>query len=583
MELKKFNDMQNYLVENIGNSKGAFRAFVKQDKEAERLELNEGGSTKPFYDKSTGHIYPRTNRFGTFYSNVPVGGSRRNLIDARGIGKEIIEKYKDGATTVDLAKEYNVDRETIRRYLENKKIKRRVSPPQKNQYDFDYGVVDRIREDAKTKSRKQILKKYKDKISDTKLDRLVKAGEVKFGVVEEAGRPRVPPGQIPEGTVKRTNRIRNSQGFAISGTQAKNFHHIFPIGGLADFSPQDVMILDKNINESLGGFNLRLNDIADEIGSMDLSSPDALKRLNDLNAESKSLVSRAKAKLPANMKNAIGYIEYSPVFDSNGTIIELSQIRRGVDKNPSALANFGNKKFKNFSDVEKKEFKNKVLELAKKAENKKMMLAAKIPGLTALGETIKSIPGDFAKARYIRGALKVFGIAMTPVMAYDAAKKFEEGKPVLEALEYGLIGTDLIGSTKRVLSLDPEEREARSVVKQDEMDTQIAEDFSGLDSDFAQPRIQTELKLEDAKEIFEKGKERVKSKEAKKNLERATKRSNFKQMIMDKLFPDPTQQIELAGGGIAKQAGVEEGPAPDAGPTPDGLPIDYNNVKKIKE
>ena len=43
MELKKFNDMQNYLVENIGNSKGAFRAFVKQDKEAERLEFQTGG------------------------------------------------------------------------------------------------------------------------------------------------------------------------------------------------------------------------------------------------------------------------------------------------------------------------------------------------------------------------------------------------------------------------------------------------------------------------------------------------------------------------------------------------------------
>ena len=579
MELKKFNDMQNYLVENIGNSKGAFRAFVKQDKDAERLEFNEGGSTKPFYDKSTGHIYPRTNRFGTFYSNVPVGGSRRNLIDTKGIGKEIIDEYKKGATTKELAKKYNVDRETIRRYLSDNKIERRVSLPQKNQYNFDYDVIDDVAEDAKTMSRKQVLKKYKDKISKSKLDKL----GLKFGVVEKAGRARVPVGQRSPVNVKRANRIRNAQGFPISGTKAKNFHHIFPIGGLTELSPQDVMILDADFNERLGGFNLRLNDIADEIASMDLSDPDALKRLNDLNAESKSLVSRAKAKLPANMKNAIGYIEYSPVFDSNGTIIELSQIRRGVDKNPSALANFGNKKFKNFSDVEKKEFKNKVLELAKKAENKKMMLAAKIPGLTALGETIKSIPGDFAKARYIRGALKVFGIAMTPVMAYDAAKKFEEGKPVLEALEYGLIGTDLIGSTKRVLSLNPEEREARSVVKQDEMDTQIAEDFSGLDSDFAQPRIDTELKLEDAKEIFEKGKERVKSKEAKKNLERATKRSNFKQMIMDKLFPDPTQQIELAGGGIAKQGGVEEGPAPEAGPTPDGLPIDYNNVKKIKE
>jgi len=579
MELKKFNDMQNYLVENIGNSKGAFRAFVKQDKDAERLEFNEGGSTKPFYDKSTGHIYPRTNRFGTFYSNVPVGGSRRNLIDTKGIGKEIIDEYKKGATTKELAKKYNVDRETIRRYLSDNKIERRVSLPQKNQYNFDYDVIDDVAEDAKTMSRKQVLKKYKDKISKSKLDKL----GLKFGVVEKAGRARVPVGQRSPVNVKRANRIRNAQGFPISGTKAKNFHHIFPIGGLTELSPQDVMILDADFNERLGGFNLRLNDIADEIASMDLSDPDALKRLNDLNAESKSLVSRAKAKLPANMKNAIGYIEYSPVFDSNGTIIELSQIRRGVDKNPSALANFGNKKFKNFSDVEKKEFKNKVLELAKKAENKKMMLAAKIPGLTALGETIKSIPGDFAKARYIRGALKVFGIAMTPVMAYDAAKKFEEGKPVLEALEYGLIGTDLIGSTKRVLSLNPEEREARSVVKQDEMDEQIAKDFSGLDSDFDQPRIKTDLKLEDAKEIFEKGKERVKSKEAKKNLERATKRSNFKQMIMDKLFPDPTQQIELAGGGIAKQGGVEEGPAPEAGPTPDGLPIDYNNVKKIKE
>ena len=50
---------------------------------------------------------------------------------------------------------------------------------------------------------------------------------------------------------------------------------------------------------------------------------------------------------------------------------------------------------------------------------------------------------------------------MTPVMAYDAAyQKFEEGKPVLEALEHmDLIGTDLIGSTKRVsYHSHPEER-----------------------------------------------------------------------------------------------------------------------------
>ena len=52
---------------------------------------------------------------------------------------------------------------------------------------------------------------------------------------------------------------------------------------------------------------------------------------------------------------------------------------------------------------------------------------------------------------------------------------------------------------------------------------------------------------------------------------------------MDTLFPDPTRELEFAGGGIAKQAGVEKGPPPEAGPTPDGLPIVYNNVKKAKE
>ena len=93
------------------------------------------------------------------------------------------------------------------------------------------------------------------------------------------------------------------------------------------------MILDKNINEKLGGSNQRLNDIADEIGSMDLSSPGALKKLNDLNAESKKIVDKAKEKLPKKLKNIIGYIEYNPVFDENGNIVELSQIKKGVDKN----------------------------------------------------------------------------------------------------------------------------------------------------------------------------------------------------------------------------------------------------------
>ena len=206
-----------------------------------------------------------------------------------------------------------------------------------------------------------------------------------------------------------------------------------------------------------------------------------------------------------------------------------------------------------------------------------------MPLLQDLFDMARSIPDDLMKKNYLKAGGKLLGLAFTPVIAYDTYKAYEEGKPVLEALEQGFIGTDLIGATKRLVALTPEEREARSVVKQDEMTQQIAQDESFLDTDFDTPRIDTELKLPEAKEIFEKGKKRVKNKEAQKNLERATKRSNLKQMILDKLFPDPTQQLELAGGGIVKEGGVDEGPAPEAGPTPDGLPIKYNNVKKVKE
>ncbi len=339
-------------------------AFVGKD-----LGTREGFSTtKKFYDESSGHIYPRKNRFGTFYSDTPVTGSRRNIITGRGIGEEIIEKFKDGFSSVQLAEEYNIDNDTILDYIKKVEPDIKVDKADKrrlNQHNFDKSVIEEIKTDAPNMSRKMILEKYGDRIGKKKLDSL----KLNFGIVEESGRPRVDPGQRSPKNVARANRIRNAQGFDVSGIASKNFHHIFPIGGIPDFSPQDVMILDSKINERLGGFNYRLNEIADEINTMDLSAPNAVKKLNDLNAESKDLVNRAKAKLPKRLKNIIGYIEYSPVFDENGTVVELTQIRKGVDKNLSELAKFGNKKFKDFTAKEKKDFKNEVKRVAQKAEN----------------------------------------------------------------------------------------------------------------------------------------------------------------------------------------------------------------------
>jgi hypothetical protein len=539
-----------------------------------KLKGRNKGTTKAFYDESTGHIYPRTNRFGTFYSDTPAGGIKRNLI-TDDVGKLIIEEYKDGASTVKLSDKYGFNKDTINRYIKkNAPGILRTASQGINQYNFDKSVIDEIVADAPNMSRKMILEKYGDRISKKKLDSLKKEGKITYGIVEEAGRPRVLPGERSPKQVKRANRIRNAQGFDVSGTFQKNFHHIFPIGGLSKLSAQDVMILDKKFNETLGGFNLQLNDIADEIGSMDLSDPNALKKLNDLNAKSKDIVNKAKEKLPKKLQNAIGYIEYNPVFDENGTIFELSQVRKGVDAPMGALPKeFGTKKFKDYTPEEIKNFKTRVKQLALQAEDNRTTFAAKIPIIQDIMDVARSIPGDVAKKSYFKAAGKVAGLAFTPVMLYDTYKALEQGKPLIESLEQGLIGTNMIGGTKDILSLNPEERMARSVVKQDalkNLNLDMPMGFGFIEG----PTPQTNMTLPEAQQKMDAGIQRVQQERAQRESDIAANRANFFGNLRDRAFGiGPDYQLELAGGGIAKEAGDPSGAMLESmNPDSQGLP-----------
>jgi DNA-binding CsgD family transcriptional regulator len=178
------------------------------------------------------------------------------------------------------------------------------------------------------------------------------------------------------------------------------------------------------------------------------------------------------------------------------------------------------------------------------------MLKAQIPVLTDLFNAAKSIPSDVAKKSYFKAAGKALGLAFTPVMIYDTYKAFEQGKPVLESLEQGLIGTDLIGGTKRILSLTPDERLARSVVKQDalkDLNVDMPMGFGFIEG----PTPDTDMTLQQAKQKMDKGIQRVKELEAEKNLQRSVSRG----------FGTPANADEfLAGGGIAGlSGGIDKG------------------------
>tara|TARA_B110000196_G_C20691588_1_gene451121 strand:+ start:136 stop:483 length:348 start_codon:yes stop_codon:yes gene_type:complete len=74
---------------------------------------NKGNTSKV---KTKTHIYPRKNRWRTVWSDTPVSGVRRNLIDKK-IGKKIIDEFKNGFSSIQLEEKYNIDNDTILRFV----------------------------------------------------------------------------------------------------------------------------------------------------------------------------------------------------------------------------------------------------------------------------------------------------------------------------------------------------------------------------------------------------------------------------------------------------------------------------------
>ena len=147
-------------------------------------------------------------------------------------------------------------------------------------------------------------------------------------------------------------------------------------------------------------------------------------------------------------------------------------------------------------------------------------------------------------------------------MLSDTYKAFKEGKPVAEALEYGLIGTDLIGSTKDLMALSPEGREARSVVKQGEMREQITDDFSSLDTDFDTPNVKSEMSRSEAERKWENekvaiGRKRAAEEKAIANA-RAVSIEGLKNLITGERFAG--QQIPEQFLAVGGRVGYADGP-----------------------
>jgi len=192
-------------------------------------------------------------------------------------------------------------------------------------------------------------------------------------------------------------------------------------------------------------------------------------------------------------------------------------------------------------------------------------LNAKLPIISTMYDVAKSIPGDIGKAKYLSAGFKTLGLAVAPYVAYTTFQDVAAGKNLVEALERNLIGTDIIGGTKDILAMTPEEREARAKVKQE----QIAELNIDMPTGFGfieAPPVQTDMSLEEAKQKFEAGKQRVAKERAETEAGVAAMRKQAFDNLKDTVTGNRAMAVELAGGGLLKQAGKRSGPPPEKGP-----------------
>jgi hypothetical protein len=364
-------------------------------------------------------------------------------------------------------------------------------------------------------------------------------------IFQKKGKDPADPEKQTARNTKRKESILRQEGrqYNVKAPKGYQVHHMLPLAGNVDINTGDLAVISKKMNAKMSKYDKQINRLTTEATLLDFSKKNSLDRLDDINEKLNNVLKTIKKDLPKKYKGLIGFNKLTPVFDEYGTVLDLTAEPVGIDYKKSIAGSKGLPT----RDV-------KTSEIQKLVNNAPKLKAALLPGLEEIVKGIKNIPDDIAKKRYFTLGLKALGPLGTYLAVNDTYEALKEGKSVAEALEYGLIGTNVIGSTKDVFALSPEEREARSVVKQAEMANQISQDESLLDTDFETPAIESDLSIDEAEKKYKAGQESVRLKREAEEADiaraRAVSVEGLKDLMLGKRFePAEIPQEFFAIGG----------------------------------
>jgi hypothetical protein len=378
-------------------------------------------------------------------------------------------------------------------------------------------------------------------------------------IFQKKGKDPADPEKQTARNTKRKESILRQEGrqYNVKAPKGYQVHHMLPLAGNVDINTGDLAVISKKMNVKMSKYDKQINRLTTEATLLDFSKKNSLDRLDDINEKLNNVLKTIKKDLPKKYKGLIGFNKLTPVFDEYGTVLDLTAEPVGIDYKKSIAGSKGLPT----RDV-------KTSDIQKLVNNAPKLKAALLPGLEEIVKGIKNIPDDIAKKRYFTLGLKALGPLGTYLAVDDTYEALKEGKSVAEALEYGLIGTNVIGSTKDVFALSPEEREARSVVKQAEMADQISQDESLLDTDFETPAIESDLSIDEAEKKYKAGQESVRLKREAEEADiaraRAVSVKELKDLMMGERFqPQQIPTQFMANGGIMRLGFAEGGDPKD--------------------
>ena len=186
--------------------------------------------------------------------------------------------------------------------------------------------------------------------------------------------------------------------------------------------------------------------------------------------------------------------------------------------------------------------------------------ASAIPGLETLIKTVSSMPDDIKAKRYWTAGLKGLGIAAAPLVVYDGYTAIKEGLPPDEVIARAALGADkILYKGKEILQLTPEEKEARSLIKQDKLKDLNEDQMMGFGF-IEGPEVDSDLSLEEAEVKLKEGQDRYADFREERDAARASQRAGIAENIRDNIFgvslDDITKEYYNQGGRV----GFAEGP-----------------------